>query len=244
MCNWFLAIRMARLLTAMPKPFSRFWVIEKLRAPWVTGLKSLLGEFCLYPSVLPMPTRDAGAGEEALLDAEIRVLIGRDQEVGAGVKGTGLRRRLVLELRVEEEGGVQVGDGGTGQLDAEAAEHAARAAAAGTAAGGTQRIGARQHAERGRRGSSGNAVVHVAQQGAGAGALEVGLLEFGIEARHLDIEVVLQGQRDGIAQGQVDAAGAYQALDALGILEVDVGHGGGPVVPGEVRRRSPCWNCP
>src|ERR1035437_2169718 len=55
-CNWFLAIRMARLLTFMPKPLSRFWVIEKLKEPESTGLKSLLGEFCLYPSVLPMPS--------------------------------------------------------------------------------------------------------------------------------------------------------------------------------------------
>src|ERR1035437_3186300 len=56
MCNWFLAIRMARLLTFTPNPLSRFWVIEKLKEPESTGLKSLLGEFCLYPNVLPMPS--------------------------------------------------------------------------------------------------------------------------------------------------------------------------------------------
>src|SRR5262249_23593487 len=35
---------------------SRFCVTEKLTEPWVTGLKSLEGAFCLYPSTLPMPT--------------------------------------------------------------------------------------------------------------------------------------------------------------------------------------------
>ena len=56
--------------------------------------------------------------------------------------------------------------------------------------------------------------------------MQVGLLQFGIEARHFDIQIVLQRQRDGIAQGQVDAAGAHQPLDPLRILETDAGHRG------------------
>ena len=49
---------------------------------------------------------------------------------------------------------------------------------------------------------------------AGAGALQVGLLELGIERARFDIQAVLQRQRDGIAQRKVDAAGADQAFDA------------------------------
>src|SRR5262249_49454846 len=49
-------MRMARLFTARPKPFRRFCVTEKLSEPCVTGLKSLLGEFCLYPRTLPIPS--------------------------------------------------------------------------------------------------------------------------------------------------------------------------------------------
>ena len=48
-----------------------------------------------------------------------------------------------------------------------------------------------------------------------------------------DVEIILQGQRDGIAQRQIDAAGAYQALDPLRILEVDARHCGRLVVLGE-----------
>src|ERR1019366_6559642 len=119
------------------------------------------------------------------------------------------------------------------------AEHAARTVGAGRGAGGAEGIRPRQDAERGRRWSVGDTAADVAQQGAGAGAPQVGLLELGSEAGGFDIEVILQSQRDGIAQGKIDVAGAYQALDPLRILEIDAGRRSGLVVLGQAVKKSP-----
>ena len=35
-----------------------------------------------------------------------------------------------------------------------------------------------------------------------------------------DVEIILQGQRDGVLQGEIDIAGAYQALQTIGIRQV------------------------
>ena len=59
-------------------------------------------------------------------------------------------------------------------------------------------------------------------------AQQVGVRQLGIVAGVFEIEVVFERQRDGVAQRQVDGAGAHQFLQARRIFEADAAGGDGP----------------
>ncbi len=91
-------------------------MIEKLRLPWSTGLKSLFGEFCLYPSVFPMPSETLVPVRKPCCTPKFAFLndVTRKLVPVVNVLVSGLR--LVLELRVDEERGVQIRNGRSGEL--------------------------------------------------------------------------------------------------------------------------------
>ena len=180
------------------------------------------------------PQLEARAGQETLLDSIGRRFILRHQVVGAGDVGGGLDLGAVRELAAGVKNRIQVGNGRARQLHAQPAEHAALSAAAGagSGAGGAQR-GPGGHSQGSRGGAARNAARNAAQQCAGADAQRVGVRQLGVEAGVFDIQVVLQRQRDGIAQRQVNVAGAHQLVDPRRIFEADLGDRVGHVVPRE-----------
>ena len=176
---------------------------------------------------------NAGAGQETLLDSKGRRFRLRHQVVRAGDVGGGFDLGAVGELAAGVQNRVQVGNGRARQLYAQPAQHAALAAAGtGTGAGGAQR-GARGHTQGGGGRTARNAARNAAQQRARADALRIGVRQLRIEAGVFDIQVVLQRQRDGVFQRQVNVAGAHQLVDPRRIFEADPGDRAGHVVPRE-----------
>src|ERR1035438_9193761 len=98
--------------------------------------------------------------------------------------------------------GVHVGNGRARQLHAQSAEDSAvGVAATAPAAAAVYGSGASQDAQGSRGGPGRDAGGDVAQQLAGAGALEIGQRELGCIAGTLDVKIVFEGQGDGVAQG-------------------------------------------
>ena len=67
----------------------------------------------------------------------------------------------------------------------------------------------------------GGAARHTGQRSARPGAFQLPLGQDRVVARHFDVDVVFQRERDGILHGQVKHAGSNQVAQATGISEAD-----------------------
>ena len=212
--------------------------MERFRLPWSTGLNSVVVAFWLSPKVLLDAELHGGAGPIALLDADHPVLVRGDKCGGAGDNGSGFNLRLVCGGNRREKRRVEVRNRGSGQLHVHAAQDAAVAAARSLPLPVVPTVldaSTPSEAEVGSRRDVGR---KIAQQLAGDGALQVRQAQFRLEARHFDIEVVFQRQRDRIAQRKIDVAGAHELFDAVGIRKVDLRSRGGRVGTGEPLNQS------
>ena len=143
-------------------------------------------------------------------------------------------RRVVHELPVDEEGRVQVRDRRALQLTFKPLSTPPCPLPALAAAGAARAQTACWPARRARPTTAArNAVRDIAEQGARVGAHQVGFRQLRIVARVFQIEIVLQRQRDGVAQGKINVAGAHQLVEPGRIFEAEHRNRVGRVVVGE-----------
>ena len=65
-----------------------------------------------------------------------------------------------------------------------------------------------------------DAGIHAEGLGAGLGAQDIGVGDVQVVARDGDVKIVLERQRDGIVERQVELAVAHQGIDARGVGQV------------------------
>ena len=80
---------------------------------------------------------------------------------------------------------------------------------------------------------------HARQRTAGFGALQLPLGQNRIVASHLDIDIVLERERDGILHRQIQLSGANQIAEALGVAQADGRHFRRQIRPPEDGRGGP-----
>ena len=133
--------------------------------------------------------------------------------------------RLFIFEGAESQHGVKVGDlrtrhlkYGTGKRGAATTTAARRDGPAAQAAAARNKIGRRIGTLRSR-------LVDAAQQAAGVGAVEIDLGQFRAIALNFNIDIILQRQRDGIGQRQIQHIAADERFDAPRIIHVDARNG-------------------
>ena len=229
-----LRLVISALIERHPEAVEQWLRDAQRQAAAIVGIEDGGGGVLVIVENAAQPHRDLRAFPQVLLHTVYQALVGIHQRRSAGERGRRQDLCLVIEIPGDVKGRVHVGDGGARQLDAQSAQHAIIAAPAASAARPRiYRRGAGQHIQRGRRRPLRNVGGNVAQELSGAGALQIGERQLRRIARAFDIQIVLERERDGVAQRQINVPRAHQFVDTRRIREADAVDVACPVIVGQ-----------